>query len=613
MTPSSIQNIITDLSEKLKKRRGLIIPADFSSNYKLALDMLNQVSVHSQSRQFPTDLMKAKAPNETVQELQYRKDIFEPITRPYWDRALGAINRIWAEQNYSITWNDPVVQQYFTQQFPVHGSLLTYFKTLVTPYKINDPNAVLMVDVGEIPVMEDEDTGELVVDQSKELSPVCKIYAADKVLYFDRDEYVFVLGEDNSLVTGRADKQERTGLVFYLMTTTTLFRIYQYGKKSDYEFKVTELYEHNLGYLPARRLGGKQISQSQDDDIIYESYFMPAIPNLNKALKLDSTLDISINKMAYPIRSYYEMPCTNPGCNGGKVLTKVYDPSRTDSMGDLPTAAELSTCNICNGRGTVMGFSPTRDYVHTPRTGSSGENPIPFPGFAYISPDPTILQFNQQKITEDIERAFMFLNIDVSLNSATGAGAQGANKTATQSKIDREELFSFLLIISEELFSLLRFSINTILQLRYPNSGKAPVTICPPVTFEIRSLDEITAEIQNAQTNNAPDAVIRELLKEYVVLRFSTAKNLDVILKAAFYCDALITKSDNNIALLKGQNLISPPDAVLHVHIFYFLEQKLMEDENYFSKKLPDIKNDMVAMAKEKVAELQAPQPPKGA
>jgi len=601
MSPHSIQNIVDDLSEKLKKRRGVINPADFSGNYKLALDIQNRISVHCKSRQFPTDLMKAKAPNETVQELQYRKDIFEPITRPYWDRALGAINRIWAEQNFSITWNDPAVQQYFTRDLPVYGSLLTYFKTIVTPYKINDPNAVLMIDVGEIPVMEDEDTGELVIDQTKELSPVCKIYAADKVLYFDRDEYVFVLGEDSSTVIGRGDKAERSGMVFYLMTTTTLYRIYQYGKKTEYQFKISEVYEHNLGYLPARRLGGKQLTESQDDDIIYESYFMPAIPNLNKALKLDSTLDISINKMAYPVRTYYEVACTNTGCKGGKIAGgPVYDASRIDSMQDLPTAATLKDCEVCHGTGILMGFSPMRDYIHTPRHNAGTDTQVPFPGFAYVSPDPTILQFNQQKIKEDIERAFMFLNIDVSVDKA----GTGGSKTATQSKIDREELFSFLLIISEELFGLLRFSINTILQLRYPNSQKSEVTICQPMTFEIRSLDEITAEIQSAQTNNAPDAVIRELLKEYVVLRFSTAKNLDVVLKAAFYCDALITKSDASIALLKGQNLISTLDAILHVHIFYFLEQKLLEDENYFSKKLPDIKKDMVEMALLKVGEL---------
>lgn len=605
MEPKNIITLVQNLSEKLKKRRGLIDPRDFSANYQTAVDIQQQIAIHAKSKVFPDALMKAKAPNETMQELQYRKDIYEPITKPYWDRALGTLNRIWAEQNYSIAWGSPEVKSYFTRQFPIYKNILTYFKTIVTHYKINDPNAVLLVDVGEIPVMADEDGTGIKIDQSKELSPLVKIIPSDKVLYFCLDEYVFFKGDDTSPVTVRGDKQENTGLVFYLLDTNTLWRIYQTGSKSDYTFKIAEVYEHALGYLPAQRLGGKQLSESEGDDIIYESYFMAAIPNLNKALKLDSTLDISINKHAYPVKVYYEDDCSNPNCKGGKVA--VYDPANVDAMQDLSTPAMLKDCPICNGTGRSIGFSPFRDYIHTPQKGFNSEQPITFPGFQYVSPNPEILAFNRDKIEADITKAFTFLNIDVSLKGNTGTGGQaGTSKTATQSKIDREELFSFLLILSEELFGSLQFAINAILQLRYPTKldTLALPVVNPPMTFEIRSLDELTAEIQGAQTSNAPDAVIRELLKEYVALRFSTAKGLDVVLQAAFYCDALITKSDASIALLRAQNLISPIDAVLHIHIFYFLEQKLAEDENYILKKLPDIKNDMVVMAGEKLKEL---------
>ncbi len=594
----TISKLVNNIADKLKRKRGAIDPKDFSANYQTAVDIQQQIAVHCKAKNFPEKLMRAKAPNETTQELQYRKDNFEPITKPYWDRGLNALNRIWAEQNYSLTFKDVELQDYFLKQFPIYGSVLTYFKTIVTHYKINDPNALLVLDIGEIPMVEDD--GELEVDQSQELSPMCKIYSSDKVLYFDRDEYVLFLGDDNSSVL-RTDKPELTGYVFYLLTTTSLYRIYQYGKKTDYTFKYYEVYQHNLGYVPARRLGGKQLSESQADDMIYESYFMPAIPNLNKALKLDSTLDISINKMAYPVRAYYEAPCTNPSCNNGKM--PVYDPTNVDAMQDVPTAAMLKDCPTCGGRGSVMGFSPSRDYVHTPRGGFNNEQQIPFPGFTYISPDPTILEFNETKITTDIEKAFMFMNIDVSLNGTNTT--TGDFKTATQSKIDRDELFSFLLIISEELFSLLQFSIDTIIKLRYPTgAANTGYTLCRPVTFEIRSLNELTTEIQTAQASNAPDAVMRELLKEYVTLRFSAAKNLDTILQAVFYCDPLVTKSNPDIVTLRTQALISPLDAILHVHIFHFLEQKLIEDPNYLSKKLPVIKKDMIALAKEKLTEL---------
>lgn len=589
-----MNELIKQIAAALKKRKGKIDPADFSSNYQTAVDIAQQIAVHSKSGNFPEKLMRAKAPNETSEELDYRRDNFEPITKPYWDRGLASINRIWAEQNYSVLWGSDEVKHFFTKCFPVYGSLLAYFKTVLTPYKINDANAVLVIDIGEIPLIDNGD-GTVDVDQSKALSPLCKIYSCDKVLFFDKDEHCLLLADEKSKVR-HADNYEHTGYVLYYLDTTSVYRIEQTGDKNDYRFTTTLLYEHNLGYLPAKRLGGKQLSESQGNDVISESYFMPAIPYLNKALKLDSTLDISINKMAYPIRSYYEAHCTNPTCTNGKIT--VYDPMHTDSMLDGPRSPKTVDCPVCGGTGKSISFSPMRDYVHTPRGGFNNEEPVPFPGFAYISPDPTILRFNQEKITSDIERAFMFLNINVSLQAAGGDNT--GKKTATQSKIDREELFSFLLIISEEVFGLLKFAVDTICRLRYP--GNEPqVIINPPVQFDIRDVDELTTEIAQAQTNNVPDIIRRELTKEYMMLRFPAQKGLEKLMDIIFYCDPLAAKTTQDVILLRQQNLVSQTDAILHEHIFYFIEQKLNEDAAYLGKDMKLIKQDMLGLAGEKV------------
>ena len=254
MQEEQIQNLLTDLSGKLKRSRGEIRPKEFGSNYQRALDVMQQISVHCKDRVWPEQLMKAKAPNETEQELNYRKNIFEPITKPYWDRALNALNRIWAEQNYSISWKDAELQNYFTADYPIYRSIVTYFKTIVTHYKINDPNAVFICDIGKLPLISD-DEGNLQIDQSKELEPLCKIYPSDKVIYFDMNEYCLVLGSDKSAVgTGSDNKAEMAGLVFYLFTDNEIYRIPQKGRKTDYSFDMQLLYAHNLGYLPCRRL-----------------------------------------------------------------------------------------------------------------------------------------------------------------------------------------------------------------------------------------------------------------------------------------------------------------------------------------------------------------------
>ncbi|HWB63054.1 MAG TPA: hypothetical protein VG603_06050, partial [Chitinophagales bacterium] len=391
------------------------------------------------------------------------------------------------------------------------------------------------------------------------------------------------------------ESTELCGLVFYLLDAQSIYRIYQYGRKTDFKFGFSEVYRHGLGYIPAKRLGGRELPESSGGDVVYESYFMSAIPNLNKALKLDSTLDISINKMAYPVRAYYEAPCNNHLCQNGKV--RVYDAMNTDAMQDVPPKYE--DCPVCHGHGQ-MTFSPMRDYVHTPRGGFNNEKPIPFPGFAYISPDPSILAFNEQKITAEIEKAFMFMNIDVSLKGSS----DGAAKTATESKIDREELFSFLLTISEELFALLGFTIDTIFKLRYP-INQNHIAIYQPLNFDIRGVNELTQELAQAQANNVPDMVKRELIREYMCMRFPARKDLERLPDIIFYCDPLAARTTDEVITLKQQGLITPADMALHLNLFYFMEQQLYAEPDYLDFPLEQIRRDMVRLADMKARELE--------
>jgi hypothetical protein len=197
----------------------------------------------------------------------------------------------------------------------------------------------------------------------------------------------------------------------------------------------------------------------------------------------------------------------------------------------------------------------------------------------------------------------MFLNINVSVADNRGSNMING-KTATQSKIDREELFSFLLIISEEVFSLLKFTVDTIFKLRYPGR-ESKIIVNPPTQFDIRNVDELTTEISTAQTSNVPDIIKRELTKEYMMLRFPAQKGLEKLIDIIFQCDPLATKTTQDIILLRTQNLVSQADAVLHEHIFFFLEQKISENPGYLKTDAKQIRLDMMEMAGEKVKELK--------
>lgn len=133
MKEEQIVSLVKNLSKTLKDKQGKISDCDWHSGYKEQKELCEYISVHAQLNKFPDKMMRNRAPNETKEELDYRKDNFEPITMPYWYRAVSSINgRIWSEQNHKITFEDDEVKKYFLEDYPVHGSILQYFKSIVT-------------------------------------------------------------------------------------------------------------------------------------------------------------------------------------------------------------------------------------------------------------------------------------------------------------------------------------------------------------------------------------------------------------------------------------------------------------------------------------------------
>ena len=121
-------------------------------------------------------------PGETDEERIYRKSSFQPVTKPYFKKALKTLNRIWSEQNYTIDFGDDETKKYFTEDFPIGGCVLNFFKTLVTAQKISEPNGVLVLDF-DLPVKETAQ-GEIVVDDTKEIKPYATVFKAKDVPMF---------------------------------------------------------------------------------------------------------------------------------------------------------------------------------------------------------------------------------------------------------------------------------------------------------------------------------------------------------------------------------------------------------------------------------------------
>ncbi len=588
-----IDNVIElskDQETILKKNKDENSLPDYNPIYRESVELSEEMAVHMELKKFPEKLLKAKAPNEDPAEWEFGKSIYQPITVPYMDKALGVVNRIWNSANYVIKWQEDkeihkgnTAQDYFEKNYPIHRSLLSYFKSVVTKRKFKDGNSVLTVKINNI-----QEDGS--VDQTNLVEPVAVIYEAEQVIDFKENKFLLIELREKSLVKfGNSSVKE--GRVFEFQDTENIWRITQVGKKVDYEFEYKILYNHGLGILPAQKLKGKP--KEIDGHILYESHFSSAIPNLNTALCTNLTLDKSIYAHVFPQRWEYVDPCNAEGCGQG------CDPGYVMGGND-----KAYPCGNCHGTGKKNKHSPLGVIqLQTPdRMNPDSLKDVGTPPAGYIAPDTKVLEFAYNKLNNDIINAFAFVNIDVSNSSVKGT------ETALGKTIDREELFSFLLLVSDELFDLLDFTHDILGKIRYGIDFETPY-ITKPVNFAMRSDEELTNELIAARTAQIPDIAIRKLLEEYALSRFNTDESVVKFIDLVSNVDRLITLTQQEIAIQKNIGVVQTWEVILHTSIYTFIEQSVIEDRKFLDLEFKVMKQKLEDMAKAIEAGINAKNP----
>lgn len=581
-----LNRIVDNLTATLKANLGKphIV---YSEEHAKKVELSDRVAVHCEIGKFPEKLFITRAPNQTTQEFDYIKANHKTVSFPVWVKYLGVLNRIWADQNWSIHWPDASDSErdYIYKEIPFYGSTENFFKTLITPIKGKDANAVMVVKPYEIPVLVD-DEGEPVLDADNDLQidPTAKpitypvIYPSIRVIKFVKDRYALVeLTERSQILVGKEKKYE--GRVYELYDENRIIRIVQVGKQDKPEFKSSVYWTHNLGYLPVWEMQGVPIEF--EDRILWQPPFMAAVESLDLML-LDNSYLIT-QKAAHAYQQKWEVSNT---------CEHVDDQWGMCVSGYLGTGEDRHKCAGCNGTGkqrpSILGVY----QVAAPDANNPSIGNVPIPPFGWVAPNPEILMFLVDELKRHLDDAESILNLKSSDSNAKG------DETALGKQIDREELFSFLLSVANQTFELFVNCNKAVIEMRFGKGAKLP-DVSSPKNFTLRTEQDITEEIVSAKEGGAPDSVIRNLLLEWVSIRFNDGGKVMKITEIAFAADKLATLSSSEITAKVIAKTVSAWQDTLHTFVYSYIDFFLRTDSKWFDKKIEDQVKDLENKAKE--------------
>lgn len=533
-TKSAFSFMKADNQDELNKA----IP-DISPEYREIMKHHFEVAVHAEKGYFPHHILRTKAPNQTPEEWNYQKGIYEPYTRSSWGRALNKTKIISNKQNYSITGWDDEQKEYFYGDYPDYHNIESFFFDIVRPETINYPNKVLLVEPKRIPTRLNA-AGEEVPDDSVMIDPVAVIVDEKDVIFYRENELtIMYIGTVNELPAFKA------------VNKTTFYKII--GERSvsgEIVYNIAPYYMHNWGYVPARRLGGKPVKK--DNFIYYESFFSEAIPDLNGVIRLRSNLDMANYTNVFPVRIERVDFCTfqnteGQSCTNGKIW------SITDG--------KWNSCPSCNGTGRANRHSPTgvKEVLQkdTALEGTQlGINDI----VTFVSPPIDGIESIKKQADEKEYKAFAFIFRPQDKTQVTVEGAIG----------EKEEAHSFYQQLAGVVFNNMEFAIEAIGFMRFGNEFVMP-DITKPTSFNTLSSFDITSEIETANTAKLPASCRKQLINQYTQTRFNSNQEAERYISAQMELDKIWGMDDMSIRAFIGQT-ISPIDAIIHQRITTYLD-----------------------------------------
>lgn len=536
---------------------------EYWEGYAFAARMYDAILPHARADVYPSHLLSVRAPNQTEAQAKYIKANYKPTTLNVFEDFKATVSRSFADQNWSLQvkpekderFTEDNFDEYINTQIVKYGSVESFVKQMLPSLKLMDANGLIAIRPASLNFITDEENQVIYNDEGKPMlsneliEPIPVYFNCKDIVAQEIGRWYLVETEMDSLVK-EGVKMVKEGKVLEFYDDFGIYRIEQYGKKSDYTFGEPILFfEHKLGYVPAKKLGGTPMLI--DGELCYQSPFITAVGLLDQVILDESYLQMVKAGSAFPHMVALGEPCTfidseGRPCNDGRIWN------------DL--AGKDTTCPACSGAGVRSRFSPTGVLLIKPKTSlSDGDSGLSGDYLKFVSPQMDTLDFLRKEITQYTSRSREVLH----LPSADAAATIGEANTATGSLNKMRSLYAFLKPISDQLFGMFEFILETIGKERY-GEYFGGFNLVYPTSFDVNTPSDYLSIISEGVKAGVPPSVIYASVFNYIKSINFTDSESTKIYELIVNADAMLTLSQADAIALIANGTYEKWQAVVH-------------------------------------------------
>lgn len=535
---------------------------------------------------YPAEVIERQRPNEPDIVKAFRKQIWEPITKPKFSQIVSSLSKIRRSSDWSIKYpitsddfalvaEDETLEDYCERNFPFFDSVTNWVFSVLVKHYLIDPNAVALV----MPL-------EFYVDTTEYLRPYPYIFNCEDVYDFVPDSYAILRNPKGSQLY-------RDGQSFYVINTERI-QLWEQVNSKNYRISLDE--PHGFNELPAFKLGGI-ICKSYGSDFLFESRIAGVLPNLNESVAEYTDLQAAKRLHIYPERWQY----SQHECGDCKGTGQLKNPGYVAGSGS-PLQVR---CHSCGGLG-YLGSSPYSMTIVKPVMG--GTTPVPNPPAGYIEKDVEIVRIMDESWRRHIYDALAAINFQFLEQTPL-------NQSGTAKEVDKEELNNTVHAIAEDIVRIMDNYYRVAAYFRYrtlyPSVDKLKAmlpSIAVPDHFDLLSSQFMQEEVSKAKTAKLNSTIINAMEVEYAGKRFINEPEVKDQLELILKLDPLPNVSQDDKMAMLSNNGITQVNYIISSNIHAFVQRAINEDADFANKELADQIQVLVDYAKQQVADQKAAQ-----